>query len=148
MLFQIETILNDKWTDLLKKFLCCFIKPVKLHDITPRGLVQLQVDDKTNHLPDNTVFLVRYIQKNLPKTMAQEVTKTLVNAYVKCAQCLQKKMPVNNLLLRSISAIDSCCRGNSTTLRYLLRLPQLVSNVLGMMMIARRSLTLKQVNIN
>ena len=123
-------LLNDKQTELLQNFMCCFIRSEKLNGITPRTLIGLQVDDKKIHLPDDTMFLVKYIQRNLSAEFALEVIGKLKKAYIMCAKCLQRKMPVNNVLLRSISAIDPRCRGHALTLRYMLKLPTLVCNVL------------------
>ena len=80
--------------------MACFIKSEQLSGITSKKLIQLKVDDPKIHLSDSAIFLVKYIQKKLSSTQAQEVVRKLKQAYVKCAQCLQMKMPVNNVLLK------------------------------------------------
>ncbi|XP_041459242.1 uncharacterized protein LOC121410920 [Lytechinus variegatus] len=102
MLFQGEKpmvhLLNDKETELLQDFLACFINSEKLKDATARTLIELKVEEPTNHLPDATIFLAKYIHKKLPASLAKEIIVKLKAGYVKCAQCLQRKMPVNNSL--------------------------------------------------
>ncbi|XP_071506624.1 uncharacterized protein [Diadema antillarum] len=134
MLFQRDAsmihLLNDEQCDLLQKFLCCFMKPEKLQDISSMRLAKLQIDDTANHLDTNDIYLSRHIRKNLPSALVEEVTNKLLKAYIKCGTCLQKKMPLNNDLLKTVSAIDPCCRGHTATLKSLLKLPGLVTNVL------------------
>ncbi|XP_030828178.1 uncharacterized protein LOC115919185 [Strongylocentrotus purpuratus] len=115
--------LNDKQQDLLKDFLVCFIKPEILNT---QALHKVNVSEE-NILPDNAVFLVRYIKENLQGPAASELVNKLKTAYLKCGQTLQRKMPVNNKLLRCASAIDPACRGHTITLQRLLQLPQLVA---------------------
>ena len=55
----------------------------------------------------------------------------LSKAYVNCATKLQQRMPVNNQLLKTLSDIDPSASGYSLTLRYLLNLPTLMTNVLA-----------------
>ena len=99
-------LLNDKQTELLTNFMCCFIKPDKLNEITPGRLAQLQLDNKTNYLPDHAVFLVKHIQRNLPKTMAQEVIGTLIKASVKCAACLQRENDSKQRAFNHFASVD------------------------------------------
>ena len=40
-------------------------------------------------------------------------------------------MPINNNLLKTLSAIDPCAKGHSLALCYLLKLPALITNVLS-----------------
>ena len=40
-------------------------------------------------------------------------------------------MPINNKLLKTLSAIDPCAKGHSLALCYLLKLPALITNVLS-----------------
>ena len=94
-----------------------------------RRLQKHDLNDVSNHLPDTEVHLVKYIRKNLPKTVAADLTKKLMEAYVKSGVCLQRKMPINNELLKSISSIDPRCRGHTATLQFLSKLPELVTNV-------------------
>lgn len=134
MLFQMNQpmihLLNDKQTELLTNFMSLFIKPEVLKDISSARLVQLEVYDDRNYLPESSVFLVRYINSNLQGAIARDMVLTLKKAYAKCGKCLQTKMPVNNGLLKSISAIDPRCLGHTITVRHLLKLSKLIPNVL------------------
>ena len=133
MLFQTSQPLihklNDKQQELLLDFLSCFIRPEVLKDITSASLVTLNLDDTSNHLPDKNVHLVSSITKGLPSDLANRLIGQLKEAYIKCGKKLQTKMPVNNRLLKCISAIDPMSIGHTITLQHLMRLPELVNNV-------------------
>ena len=77
--------------------------------------------------------------KNIIKTESKAdepvVTKfldTVQQAYIACAEQLQKSMPLNNQFLTCVLAIDpnSKCRGHKETLKNLLQLPSLAKHVL------------------
>ncbi|GBN78214.1 hypothetical protein AVEN_45095-1 [Araneus ventricosus] len=70
------------------------------------------------------------VSKNLKHDTVVAFLKQANQAYVECAQYLQKKLPLNSSLLQSISAIDPIARGHSVTADRLKRLPKLVTNVL------------------
>lgn len=70
------------------------------------------------------------------------------SAYENCAGILQTKMPVNNQLLKSISAIDPLCRGHSLTLKYLCKLPTLITNVFENEEISQFDIEAKQFQID
>ena len=53
------------------------------------------------------------------------------SAYKNCATYLLKKMPINNSMLRHLSAINPQAQGNEITLYHLKHFPQLISNVLN-----------------
>ena len=121
-------VLNDKQIELISGFLSLFMKPEVLSNT--RNIQDVKLDEK-NHLKDSTIFLVDYIRKNLTGESANSMITTLKQAYVRCSQYLLLKMPINNALLKSLSALDPRCRGHSVSLKYLLRLSSLVKNVLS-----------------
>ncbi|XP_072042205.1 uncharacterized protein, partial [Amphiura filiformis] len=133
MLFQTQEPmihkLNDKQKELFVEFLTCFIKPEVLTGATSASLVKLNIEDTKNHLPDTNVHLVKKITKSLPEKPAKELIGQLKEAYVKCAKKLQSKMPINNRLLKCISAIDPVCIGHTATLHHLLQLPEHVTTL-------------------
>ncbi|GBL79736.1 hypothetical protein AVEN_18257-1 [Araneus ventricosus] len=57
--------------------------------------------------------------------------KNVLKSYVQCSRTLQKKMPLDNLLLKSASAIDPVCRRHSLSLTLMKDLPGLVSNIIS-----------------
>ena len=126
-------IIHDEQTRLLREFLGYFIKPEKL----PKGskkLVALNLELKDNWLPESEMFMGRTARKvvqksNIKDYIVKDVLDRLSQAYVNCATKLQQRMPVNNQLLKTLSAIDPSARGHSLTLRYLLNLPTLMTNV-------------------
>ncbi|GBL66512.1 hypothetical protein AVEN_259786-1 [Araneus ventricosus] len=70
------------------------------------------------------------VSKDLKHDTVVAFFKQANQAYVECAQYLQKKLLLNSSLLQSISAIDPIARGHSVTADRLKRLPKLVTNVL------------------
>ncbi len=131
MLFQMNKtmihLLNDKQIELVSGFLTLFIKPEVIANAKNIQNVQL---DECNHLPTKNIFLVNYINANMKGENAKTMIDTLKGAYVACSTYLLSKMPINNKLLKSISALDPRCQGHSITLKYLLQLPSLVTNVI------------------
>lgn len=70
--------------------------------------------------PKSNLDVVRKFQKNVLET---HVETMLTN--------IQKKIPLDNLLLKSVSAIDPTCRMHSFSLKLMKCLPDLVTNVLS-----------------
>ena len=138
MIFQAKApmihIVHDEQTRLLREFLGYFIKPEKL----PKGskkLVTLNLDAKENWLPSTEMFMGAVARKIVLKSNSKDYTvkdvmERLQLAFEKCGKMLQKKMPVNNQLLKTLSAIDPSALGHSLTLKYLLDLPTQITNVL------------------
>ena len=77
------------------------------------------------------VFLGQSTDKLLEKRQEPEFVEKVKSAYKNCATYLLKKMPINNSMLRHLSAIDPQAQGNEITLCHLKRFPQLISNVLN-----------------
>lgn len=127
--------LNDEQVKLLRQFLALFIKPEVIPSSSKR-LVQLDLDDKRNHLPVSNMYvgysaaLKELVEKMSSKGDIKIVMDQLVMAYVGCGQVLQKKMPINNQLLKSASAIDPCLREHSLAVKHLKQLPKFMPNVI------------------
>ena len=77
------------------------------------------------------VFLGQSTDKLLEKWQEPEFVEKAKSAYKNCTTYLLKKMPINNFMLRHLSAIDPQVQGNEITLRHLKRFLQLISNVLN-----------------
>lgn len=138
MLFQAKEPLmhklHDQQTELLKDFLSCFVKPECISGASSRKLKEIDVRKRANQLENGSLLVGhgnKIVLNELKKDdeMAKEFIRDTRSAYENCAGILQTKMPVNNQLLKSISAIDPLCRGHSLTLKYLCKLPTLITNV-------------------
>ena len=85
----------------------------------------LNLELKDSWLPASEMFMGRAAHKVVQKSnskdyIVKDVLDRLSQAYVNCATKLQQRMPVNNQLLKTLSAIDPSACGHSLTLRYLL----------------------------
>ena len=139
LLFQAKEpmvhILHDEQSRLLREFLGYFIKP-ELLPRESRKITSLAIDNKKLWLPVTDMFVGSLARKvmqksNIKDPAIRDIQERLQMAYVNCGKILQQKMPINNILLKTLSAIDPCARGHSLTLRYLLKLPGLITNVLS-----------------
>ena len=70
------------------------------------------------------------VSKHQNDSIVLKFQNQVKEAYIVTATCLQKKMPVNNRLLRALSAVDPLLRGSTEGYLFLKRLPKLVRNVL------------------
>ena len=91
-------VLHDEQFSLNKKFLGCFIKPECIKDLRPKKLAQEMLQKE--------VFLGQSTDKLLEKRQEPEFVEKVKSAYKNCATYLLKKMPINNSMLRHLSAID------------------------------------------
>ncbi|GBN18109.1 hypothetical protein AVEN_73460-1 [Araneus ventricosus] len=62
--------------------------------------------------------------------VVKKLQKNILKAYVECSRTLQK-MPLDNLLLQSASAIDPVCQKHSLSLTLMKGLPDLVTSVIS-----------------
>ncbi|GBN25381.1 hypothetical protein AVEN_143893-1, partial [Araneus ventricosus] len=125
--------LYDEQEQLFLDFLSCFLKHEVLKRKNVKQLLSLNVSEDEVMLKKSKMFLgsaESIVSKNLKHDTVVAFLKQANQAYVECAQYLQKKLPLNNSLLQSISAIDPIARGYSVTADRLKRLPKLVTNVL------------------
>ena len=94
----------------------------------------LNLELKDTWLPASKMFMGRAARKVVQKSnskdyIVKDVLDRLSQAYVNCATKQQQRMRVNNQLLETLSAIDLSAFGHNLTLRYLLNLPTLMTNV-------------------
>ena len=123
--------LHDEQVDLVKEFLSYFVKPELLSTIKPEQMKSLKVDDKQNQLHVRDVFMgdtTRDILKEMRNndSVRRNFESLVQDAYTKCGQYLQKKMPFDSFLLKAISCIDPLVRGHTLCNRYMSKLPGLV----------------------
>ena len=132
LLFQTQKpmihILHDEQFSLVKKFLGCFIKPECIKDLQPKKLVHLEIKQE---MLQKEVFLGQSTDKLLEKRQEPEFVEKAKSAYKICTTYLLKKMPINNSMLRHLSAMDPQAQGNEITHCHLKRFPLLISNVLN-----------------
>lgn len=143
LLFQSSTPmihqLHDKQLCLVRDFLSFFIKAENIAALknSAKKIKSFDVKEEKNHLPIKFVFVgngVTTLTTSAPKSKLAVVKKfqqNVLEAYVLCSQTLQKKMPLNNLVLQSVSAIDPFCRMHSLSLKLMKGLPDLVTNVIS-----------------
>ena len=121
-------VLHDEQFSLVKKFLGCFIKPECIKDLQPKKLVHLEIKQE---MLQKEVFLGQSTDKLLEKRQEPEFVEKAKSAYKICTTYLLKKMPINNSMLRHLSAMDPQAQGNEITHCHLKRFPLLISNVLN-----------------
>lgn len=126
-------ILQDKQIQLLSEFLGYF---VKLQLLPKTGKELKKVELKASILlPKTDMFMGAEAQRTVSRkgtkdSLVNEITSNLQVAYMKSGKALINKMPVDNKLLESLSALDPSARGHSITVKLLKRLPEQMSNIL------------------
>ena len=127
-------LLHSKQDELLQKFLSHFFKPEKL---IQGDLTKVDLKDEKGLRSLSSMNIGQGVEnilaaKKLGKKDNGSIAflKTARSAYIQCGQYLQRKMPVNNPVLKVCSSLDPEVRGSTTTLNYLLRLPA-VTKLLG-----------------
>jgi hypothetical protein len=126
--------IHDELTDVFRHFLACFMKHDVLKGLNARQLQELDVTDEEHHLPSSSLFvgsatesILKEMQQN-PTTgtrkNAKEFLASVKEALTATARYLQGKLPLANLLLRCLSALDPKVQGQSMTYGVLKRLKQ------------------------
>ncbi|GBL83148.1 hypothetical protein AVEN_165358-1 [Araneus ventricosus] len=125
--------LYDEQEQLFLDFLSCFLKHEVLKGKNVKQLLSVNLSEDEVMLKKSKMFLgsaESIVSKDLKHDTVAAFLKQANQAYVECAQYLQKKLPLNSSFLQSISEIDPIARGHSVTADRLKRLPKLVTNVL------------------
>ena len=126
--------LHDKQLELFNAFLACFMKAEIVREIRCDHDTSI-IDESNNRVPKRDMF-IGTVGSSIVKSAHQSDSiihsflDTAETAYIMCAKYLSKKLPLNNKLLRCLSAIDPIAHGHSVTAKHLLHLPKLVTNVL------------------
>ncbi|GBL79526.1 hypothetical protein AVEN_18115-1 [Araneus ventricosus] len=79
-------------------------------------------------------MVLKRLSTSTPKSkldVVEKFHKNVLNAYVECSRTLEKKMPLDHLLLQFASKIDPVCRMHSLSLTLMKGLPDLVTNVIS-----------------
>lgn len=89
--------LHDKQFELIKSFLACFIKPdvFASNGNSAKQILKLNVEDKSNHLPNSTIFAgerVKGLISSEPKSQAEKI-KTFFSKTVSANRHCSKKCP-------------------------------------------------------
>lgn len=128
LLFQRKTpmihLLYDKQEELLRNFMSCFLKPETIIGKNAAKLKTLNLSqDEGQFMKQSDMFVGLAAEELLGQEKSLKEVDNFRNraftAYIKCAQHLQKRLPLDNTLLRSVSAIDPAARGHHLTARYL-----------------------------
>lgn len=128
--------LHDEQTSLFRDFLACFVKQQHISGLSARQLKELDVSNVNLHHSTSTVFVGNAVeqliaQSNKHSALAGDFRKEMKAAYVSAALYIQKKLPLNNTLLRCLSAIDPKAQGHSTTYSHLKKLSDFFPSVLS-----------------
>ena len=118
----------------VKSLLSCFLRPEKIPK-SGKKLMKLDVTLQSMQLEDQQFFLgakSRKILKDCKKKgeWAINFLKAACCTYELGAKIILSKMPLANLVLRALSALDPFIRVHTLTLDKLSKLPELVTNVL------------------
>ena len=138
MLFEMKDpivhLLHEKQVQLFKEFLVCFCKPEKVKCMRSRDLVNLDLKVTGLVLDAKDMFIggknAAIVSKSQKSYVIENFLATVHTAYTTTADYLRHKLPLNNPLLRSISAIDPTLLGNQVSVKYLSKLPEFITNVL------------------
>ena len=104
----------DELKSCMQSFLCCFIKVENVTSLTAKKLIKLDVTNIALHKPFAEWNLGRKCFKLLKKVNEddKEVFKSAVfTAFTVASQYIQEKFPINNKLLKNLSALDPKCHG-------------------------------------
>ncbi|KAL5010546.1 hypothetical protein ScPMuIL_012851 [Solemya velum] len=124
--------LHDKQDELFRDFLSFFVKQEHLIGKSALKLKQMDLEHDNGQFMHIKDMYCGAGVKNIMKEIGGDDQTVLSfldrasTAFIKCAQYLQKKLPLNNPLLRAVSAIDPVVRGHSQCCKALKSLKALV----------------------
>ena len=139
LIFQIREPLLHRLRDeqllLMKDFMGCFVKPELLLNVSGKKICKIDLEADASLLKKKDMFIGPQAQRLLKECRRSNSKATsfldhVKDAYVATGIYLQKKMPVNNILLKHLSALDPAVRGHSPAMQYMKALPDLAPNVL------------------
>lgn len=99
-------------------------------DKTTKDLKQLSLDSGKGHFLNlDNMFVGRQTQQIMrashkDDTVVAQFKKKAATGFIQCAKHMQKRLPLNNKVLRSMSAIDPLARGHSETKKALDKLAE------------------------
>ncbi|XP_060789431.1 uncharacterized protein LOC132894118 isoform X2 [Neoarius graeffei] len=127
--------LHDKQTSLFRDFLACFIKQEHLTNASARRLKELDVCNSQLHHSSN-MYVGSTVDEMLQKSdkhsnLSKKFLQRMKDAYMTAAGYMQKKLPLNNALLKCLSAIDPKAQGHSLTAEHLKKLKDFFPTILS-----------------
>lgn len=130
-------LLHEKQVQLFTDFLGCFVKPEHLVGKTGKELKALDLEsDDEKYMKQKDMFVGGGAEK-LIKTLGKEdsdVSKfrnQASAAYIECGKHLQRKLPLNNSLLKCVACTDPAVRGHIESSNGLKRLSHHLNHFLS-----------------
>ena len=116
--------LHDNQLETFCTFLGCFMKPESFSSKNPAELVNLDVSKPGTQLKKTQMFMGKKATEIVEKRGRGDkivccFLEQLETAYLKCAEYMQKTLPLNSTTLKGLSALDPLARGHSVTQKYL-----------------------------
>jgi hypothetical protein len=121
--------LFDKQLELFKVFLTYFLRP-EVFTRSGKQMKTVEIEEK-NFLTKDDMFLGRKTRKlisSMPKkdSITESFLENVVSGYKLCGIYLQNKLPLDNKVLKSLSALDSEARQHSAFRKALKKLGDIV----------------------
>ena len=113
----------------MKDFMGCFVKPELLLNVSGKKICKIDLEADASLLKKKDMFIGPQAQRLLKECRRSNSKATgfldqVKEAYVATGMYLQKKMPVNNILLKHLSALDPAVRGHGPAMQYTKALPR------------------------
>ena len=124
---------HDELRECMQTFLCCFIKVENVKKLQSEDLKTFDVTNTKYHKSFSDWNIGRktfLIMKKLGKEEREIFQKAVILAFTDGAQYLQKKMPLDNELLRCLSSLDPKCHGVSLASKLMKRLGTFFPNII------------------
>ncbi|XP_064653112.1 uncharacterized protein LOC135503467 [Lineus longissimus] len=128
--------IHDQQEALVRKFLSCFCKPETVSSLSLKDILKLDFSRTDLYLPRKEMYIghaqsivdkFQRIRKNDKDVVS--FFQAVETAYSTCATYMVKKLPINSVTLKTLSAVDPLARGHSNTLRFMKKLPALFPTV-------------------
>ncbi|XP_041361320.1 uncharacterized protein LOC121377407 [Gigantopelta aegis] len=129
LLFQKKSpmihLLHDAQEQLLRDFMACF---VKAELVVHKSAAQLKAMnpgiDEGQFSRKSDMFVGIKAEKIIKESHSKDIVvmdflKRASTSYIQCATHMQKKLPLDNAMLRAVSAIDPDARGHNETVKCL-----------------------------
>jgi hypothetical protein len=122
--------LFDKQLELFKVFLAYFLRPEVFTRRSGKQMKTVEIEEK-NFLTKDDMFLggkTRKLISSMPKKdcITESFLQNVVSGYKLCGIYLQNKLPLDNKVLRSLSAIDPEARQHCAFLKALKKLGDII----------------------
>ena len=95
----------------------CFVRPECFAKLSSADLLKLDLSDNSILLTESMLFLGTETEGGLKPTIS--FVSQAVKAYQETGKYIQTKFPLNNMILRDLSAVDPAAIGHSLTMRSL-----------------------------